>query len=432
MCRECDRGIHGNPEFSSHLVLDASKRRTAVSLIGRGDSTPNLKGQAEVNESEVGGQGDDNQSTNGEDIVDGIFMKKPDVVDFRPPPTPSAAELKLKRKKVLKLKRRHTDGSQSGNDFNSEDSDDTEPNIVRRKSDDLHSGSPSQRLIRRHSKSVISDECFTIRFPEIGDNDMEIVAAIRGVSLRAALVPLIERRGLDISRINVFVEASNTPLPLECESFLLGGNTLHIKEKDSELGFSKNNSRPNSGGKNSANKNSKGSGMGRRESFFGRAPSSLEVPTVKQRRNSLSIPFFTNAPKSGDGSRPLDDNQPVGSLRSRRGINLSIDDTTPIPAVLASISPQGTLTGYTEGRRVKDRSKLTNLFSPMGSKRSLNNNYSTISKLLIGNLVPAAPRNELPPLENKDSRRGSRDSIRQTDELLLEYCKSEANKTVRK
>ena len=52
---------------------------------------------------------------------------------------------------------------------------------------------------------------------------------------RSAIQTSLERRGLNINGINIFVEASNTPLPLECESFLLGGNTLNIKGKISTL-----------------------------------------------------------------------------------------------------------------------------------------------------------------------------------------------------
>lgn len=48
---------------------------------------------------------------------------------------------------------------------------------------------------------------------------------------RMALISILERRGLDMNSINVFVEASKTPLPLDCESFLLGGNTLNIRGK---------------------------------------------------------------------------------------------------------------------------------------------------------------------------------------------------------
>lgn len=55
--------------------------------------------------------------------------------------------------------------------------------------------------------------------------------------------------------------------------------------------------------------------MGRRESLFGRVPPVVEPPSVKQRRNSLSIPFFSHpTPKQGDGPRLLDDYQSVSAV----------------------------------------------------------------------------------------------------------------------
>ena len=52
-----------------------------------------------------------------------------------------------------------------------------------------------------------------------------------------------------------------------------------------------------------------------------------------------------------------------GSLRSRRGINLSVDDAFPM-SLTASISPQGTLRDN-EGKKQKPANKLTTLFSPL-------------------------------------------------------------------
>lgn len=287
MCKPCDKRIHGSNENSNHLVLDAPKKKLGLAQLGRGSSSPNLgtrsESHSELNRRHTAPEDED------DDAVDGIYIKKKEVQEFRPPPTPSAAELKLKRKKALKLKRRHTD-------------------------------------------SAISDECFTLRFVDV--DEVEVVAAVRGISLRASIQPILERRGMDIHRVNVFVEASNTPLPLDCECFLLGGNTLNIKEKDFEGGSGK--SRPSSGTKNS---------------------------------------------KKNSG---------VGSLRSRRGINLSIDDMTPIPQTLSSsVSPQGTIT---EGRRNKDRSKLTNLFSPAGSKdREKHDQLSDILNNYSSNGIPDMP-----------------------------------------
>ncbi|XP_052718753.1 pleckstrin homology domain-containing family G member 5-like isoform X6 [Crassostrea angulata] len=374
MCKPCDKRIHGSNENSNHLVLDAPKKKLGLAQLGRGSSSPNLgtrsESHSELNRRHTAPEDED------DDAVDGIYIKKKEVQEFRPPPTPSAAELKLKRKKALKLKRRHTDDSHHSSSelYSDEEESDLE---FRRMSEDLSGG------LRKQLKSAISDECFTLRFVDV--DEVEVVAAVRGISLRASIQPILERRGMDIHRVNVFVEASNTPLPLDCECFLLGGNTLNIKEKDFEGGSGK--SRPSSGTKNSK----KNSGMGRRESLFGRVPPVVEVPSVKQRRNSLSIPFFSHpTPKQGEGPKLLDDNLPVGSLRSRRGINLSIDDMTPIPQTLSSsVSPQGTIT---EGRRNKDRSKLTNLFSPAGSKdREKHDQLSDILNNYSSNGIPDMP-----------------------------------------
>lgn len=65
--------------------------------------------------------------------------------------------------------------------------------------------------------------------------DIFRVILILNTNCRASIQPILERRGMDIHRVNVFVEASNTPLPLDCECFLLGGNTLNIKGEKNML-----------------------------------------------------------------------------------------------------------------------------------------------------------------------------------------------------
>ncbi|CAG2236733.1 PLEKHG5 [Mytilus edulis] len=294
LCGDCDKSIHSRSELgnSSHLVLDAPKRKNNTALangaLPRGKSTPNLNTENSDNENR------ETDSGNQGDQTDGMYNKRAEAYKFQTPAPTSSLEAKLKRKKVLKNKRRHTD-------------------------------------------TVISDECFTLRFLD-RDNDVEIMAAVKGISLRSAIQTSLERRGLNVNNVNIYVEASKTPLPLECESFLLGGNTLNIKEKESDGVFGKSSSSKQSGG-------------------------------------------------SKTGSISKGSKSSVGSLRSRRGINLSIDDTCPIPQTLSqSVSPQGTLSGtYNEGKRIKERSKLTNLFSPSTSKdrekqdqlNELLNNYST-------------------------------------------------------
>ncbi|XP_069114478.1 pleckstrin homology domain-containing family G member 5-like isoform X3 [Argopecten irradians] len=352
LCKECDRTIHGSYQFSGHLVLDAPKKKPGLGVMPRGISAPTLPQydgthsdseavDCQPAEEDVDEEEEDtgNVAEDG-DVPDGIYMKKQEFGTL-----PTAAELKLKRKKAMKLKRRHTD-------------------------------------------TVVNEEYFTVTFGK-KNKDMEIVAAIKGISLRLALTPILERRGRDINSINVFVEASKTPLPLDCESFLLGGNTLNIREKeDGLLGNKSLNSRPGSGNKSQNSKVTKNSGMSRRESFFGRTPAiTLEPPPVKQRRNSLSFPFFAHpaAKSSGDGVGKV--MEEMGSLRGRR-VNLSIDDNLPInPGLSSSISPQGTF-GYSEGKKVKERSKLTNLLSPMSKDREKQEQLSDLLNSYSVNIPP--------------------------------------------
>ncbi|KAK7487691.1 hypothetical protein BaRGS_00021110, partial [Batillaria attramentaria] len=130
--------------------------------------------------------------------------------------------------------------------------------------------------------------------------------------------------------------------------------------------------RPSSASKASAssssNKAAKSAGRNSRRDSIG-IPTLLEPPPSKQRRGSLQLPFrehfFNSQSKSAD-VRSFDD--PFGSLRSRRGQNLSIDDTYSIP----STSPQGTLT-FSEGGKKPRSQKLSvvSLFANNSSNKRL-------------------------------------------------------------
>ena len=43
--------------------------------------------------------------------------------------------------------------------------------------------------------------------------------------------PLFEERGLSFDTHSVFLDASNTPLPLAFDIYPLGGNVLHVRGK---------------------------------------------------------------------------------------------------------------------------------------------------------------------------------------------------------
>ncbi|XP_060071325.1 uncharacterized protein LOC132551228 [Ylistrum balloti] len=175
LCKECDRTIHGNYQFSGHLVLDAPKKKPGLGVMPRGISAPTLPNydgnhsdseatdchpaeeEEDEEEDETGNVREDG------DAVDGIYMKKQEFTTL-----PTAAELKLKRKKAMKLKRRHTDDgrhlSTASNDSDdSEDSDQGQDHLQdntdpknkqsRGKSEDLETG--SQVTFSRQSSSKV-------------------------------------------------------------------------------------------------------------------------------------------------------------------------------------------------------------------------------------------------------------------------------------
>jgi hypothetical protein len=66
--------------------------------------------------------------------------------------------------------------------------------------------------------------------PAAQQSDMyEIVEAVRGVALSAAMAGALARRGLSVDDVSVYLASSNTPLPFSADSYMLGGNTLHVR-----------------------------------------------------------------------------------------------------------------------------------------------------------------------------------------------------------
>lgn len=49
------------------------------------------------------------------------------------------------------------------------------------------------------------------------------------IFLRDALEPLFSERDMSFQSHSVFLDASNTPLPLAFDTFPMGGNTLHVR-----------------------------------------------------------------------------------------------------------------------------------------------------------------------------------------------------------
>uniref|UniRef100_H3D4I3 Pleckstrin homology domain containing, family G (with RhoGef domain) member 5b n=1 Tax=Tetraodon nigroviridis TaxID=99883 RepID=H3D4I3_TETNG len=81
---------------------------------------------------------------------------------------------------------------------------------------------------RRHTDDP-SKECFTLKFDLNVDVNTEIVPAMKKKTLREVLGPVFERHGIEMSRVDLFLDQSNTPLSLNFEAYHFGGHYLKVK-----------------------------------------------------------------------------------------------------------------------------------------------------------------------------------------------------------
>uniref|UniRef100_A0A3P9LY38 Pleckstrin homology domain containing, family G (with RhoGef domain) member 5b n=1 Tax=Oryzias latipes TaxID=8090 RepID=A0A3P9LY38_ORYLA len=97
-----------------------------------------------------------------------------------------------------------------------------------RKSVGMKLGKKKQR--RRHTDDP-SKECFSLKFDLSVDISTEIVPAVKKKTLREVLGPVFERNGIELSRVDLFLDQSNTPLSLNFEAYHFGGHYLKVKAK---------------------------------------------------------------------------------------------------------------------------------------------------------------------------------------------------------
>uniref|UniRef100_A0A8C2BIH4 Pleckstrin homology domain containing, family G (with RhoGef domain) member 5a n=1 Tax=Cyprinus carpio TaxID=7962 RepID=A0A8C2BIH4_CYPCA len=86
---------------------------------------------------------------------------------------------------------------------------------------------------RRHTDDP-SKECFTLKFDLNIDISMEIVPAVKKKTLREVLGAVFERKGIELSRVNLFLDQSNTPLSLGFEAYRFGGHYLRVRARPGE------------------------------------------------------------------------------------------------------------------------------------------------------------------------------------------------------
>ncbi|XP_072888083.1 pleckstrin homology domain-containing family G member 5-like isoform X2 [Hemitrygon akajei] len=89
----------------------------------------------------------------------------------------------------------------------------------------------SKKKARRRHTDDPSKECFTLKFDLNVNIEMEIVPAMKKRTLGETLVPVFERKGIDLNQVEIFLDHSYTPLPLYFEAYRFGGHYLKVKAK---------------------------------------------------------------------------------------------------------------------------------------------------------------------------------------------------------
>ncbi|XP_075406633.1 pleckstrin homology domain-containing family G member 5 isoform X4 [Tenrec ecaudatus] len=94
----------------------------------------------------------------------------------------------------------------------------------------------SKKKARRRHTDDPSKECFTLKFDLNVDIETEIVPAMKKKSLGEVLLPVFERKGITLGKVDIYLDQSNTPLSLTFEAYRFGGHYLRVKAKPGDEG----------------------------------------------------------------------------------------------------------------------------------------------------------------------------------------------------
>ncbi|XP_078373411.1 uncharacterized protein LOC144657010 isoform X4 [Oculina patagonica] len=137
---------------------------------------------------------------------------------------------------IIRTPSNHSVGSDSGN----EDDLESEPKVDK-KNRGYSSGkrmfklsTAAKKKPRRHNTEDPGREFFSIKFfdSRSGEFHIDVVPALKGKSLRDSIEPLFEAQDFSFATHSVFLDSSNTPLPLAFDTFPLGGNVLHVRANE--------------------------------------------------------------------------------------------------------------------------------------------------------------------------------------------------------
>ncbi|NXV73950.1 PKHG5 protein, partial [Atlantisia rogersi] len=89
---------------------------------------------------------------------------------------------------------------------------------------------PKKKAWRRHTDDP-SKECFTLKFDLSVDIEAEVVPATKKKSLGEVLLPVFERKAIELGKVDIYLDQSHTPLSLQFEAYRFGGHYLRVKAK---------------------------------------------------------------------------------------------------------------------------------------------------------------------------------------------------------
>ncbi|NXV35414.1 PKHG5 protein, partial [Rissa tridactyla] len=89
---------------------------------------------------------------------------------------------------------------------------------------------PKKKARRRHTDDP-SKECFTLKFDLSVNIEAEIVPAAKKKSLGEVLLPVFERKAIELGKVDIYLDQSHTPLSLQFEAYRFGGHHLRVKAK---------------------------------------------------------------------------------------------------------------------------------------------------------------------------------------------------------
>nr|XP_036855528.1 pleckstrin homology domain-containing family G member 5 isoform X3 [Manis javanica] len=116
------------------------------------------------------------------------------------------------------------------------DLEEDEENSVDGRGDPKSTGLKLSKKARRRHTDDPSKECFTLKFDLNVDIETEIVPAMKKKSLGEVLLPVFERKGIALGKVDIYLDQSNTPLSLTFEAYRFGGHYLRVKAKPGDEG----------------------------------------------------------------------------------------------------------------------------------------------------------------------------------------------------